>query len=102
MIIKKVKDKEYKLRLNLEQIYELELREQKSILKLFNDVETVSMIAPLVKILQAALLEYQPETTIKDAFAFYEGLVEAENFTIEKLGELIEELFEKSGLSLGK
>lgn len=102
MKLLKVGDKEYKLRLSSWAVYELELREKQSIVKLFQGAEDVSVIAPFVKVIHAALQEYQPEIDLKEAFKIYDELITVEKYNLKKLQDLVEDLLEQSGLNLGE
>ena len=97
----KVGEREYKIRLTAYQISELESREKKSIAKLFNESETISVIDPIVKIIHASLVDKQPEITLKETYDIYQDLVEKEKYDIDKFLVLIESILTTAGLTKG-
>ncbi len=101
MLLLKVKDKEYTLRLTARHLRDLEYREKKSILSMFNKLEEISLIEPFIKIIHAALIKNHPELKLDDVYDLYDDLVEYENYNTDKLQKLVEDIMSTAGLTMG-
>lgn len=100
MLTLNVKDKEYTLRLTSRELRNLEKRENKSIIRIFTEMEDVSVINPFIKVIHAALQCHHPGTSLDDVYDLYDDLVEFEGYDLLKLQALTEEILATAGLKM--
>lgn len=90
-------NKEYKLRLSIKAIVDLEKKIGTNPLMIFGDGDTIPTITVMVNVLHAALQQYNHGITLNDAYSIFETWLQDGNTAVDFLPTIIE-VYKVSGI----
>lgn len=93
----RVKDKEYKLRLNTRNTVNLEKQLGCNPLAIFGDGEDIPTVTTMVQVLYASLISYNHGLTLNDAYDIFDNYL-ADGHTVTDFITVIIDIYKVSGI----